>query len=144
MSYGKLKPINIVLAQISLVEQRLRNHHGLVSQLSESRDHATHQGKTSTCDLAQPSVQTQGAFGPEYLAEDESPSYQDSPTIPAPIHYARKAGSPQLVNEDPDDQAPSEDATVGNPTPHDDFGHVDGTRPESRLHTSDFIQNLSE
>ncbi|OGE46671.1 hypothetical protein PENARI_c143G07010 [Penicillium arizonense] len=138
------KVIDEVLAQISIVEQRLRNHHGLVTQLFESRDHATHQGKNSTCDGAQPFVPTQGAFSPEPLAEDESPSYQDSPTIPAPIHYASKAGSAQPVNEDPNDQTPSEDATVGNPTQRDDFGHVDDTRPESRLHTSDFIQNLSE
>ena len=142
--YGKLKPTNIVLAQISLVEQRLRNHHRLVSQLFASRDYAIHQGKNPTCDGAQPFVPTQGAFGPEPSAEDESPSYQDSPTIPAPIHYASKAGPPQPVNEDSNDRTLSEDATVGNPTQRGDSGHVDGTRPEFRLHTSDFIQNLSE
>ncbi|KAJ6034187.1 hypothetical protein N7499_003208 [Penicillium canescens] len=142
------KVIDEVLAQILLVEQRLRNHRGLVSQIFESRDHAIHRGKISICDgaqpFAQPFVPTQGAFGPGPLAEGDSIRYRDSPTIPVPIHYASKAGSAQPVNEDPNDQAPLEDATVRNPTQHDDFGHADGTRPESRLHTSDFIQNLSE
>ncbi|KAJ5558939.1 hypothetical protein N7535_009188 [Penicillium sp. DV-2018c] len=110
-----------------------------VSQLSESSDHATHQGKPPT---REGTVSTQEAFGPESLAEYESPGHQDSPTIPAPIHYARKAGSPQQVNKDPNGQAPSEDVTVVSPQ-HDEFAHADGTR-QSRLHTSDFIQNLSE
>ncbi|CAG8900093.1 unnamed protein product [Penicillium nalgiovense] len=138
------KVIGEVLAQISLVEQRLRNHHRLVSQLFASGDYAIHQGKNPTCDGAQPFVPTQGVFDPEPTAEDGSPSYQDSPTIPAPIHYASKAGSPEPVNEDSNDRTLLEDATVGNPTQRGDSGHVDGTRPEFRLHTSDFIQNLSE
>ena len=144
MLYGKLKPINIVLAQISLVEQRLRTHRSLVSQLSQSRDHATHQGKDFACGGAQPFVPTQRAFGPEPVADDESPRYQDSPIIPAPIHHASNAGSAQPVNEDPIDHTVSEDAIVGNSTQRDDLWSVNVARPEVRLHTADFIQSLSE
>jgi hypothetical protein len=115
-----------------------------VSRLCESGDQATHQAGGSTLEGGQSFVPTQGASGPEPLAEDESPSYQDSPTIPAPIHYASKAGSAQPVNEDPNDQTLSDDAIVGNSSERDDLCPAIDARAEFRLHTSDFIQSLSE
>lgn len=45
-SYNEISesnPMNVVLEQISLVEQHLRNHHDLVSRLSEDNYHDTHQ-----------------------------------------------------------------------------------------------------
>lgn len=104
MLYGKLKPINIVLGQIPLVEQRLRNYHDLVSRLSDSRVRSTHQGGDSTLDGAQSSVPTPGALGSGPLAEDESSSHQDLPSIPTHIDYASEARLAQPIYEDPNGQ----------------------------------------
>ncbi|OQD72518.1 hypothetical protein PENANT_c248G04367 [Penicillium antarcticum] len=137
--------IGEVLGQISLVEQRLQNHHDLVSQLSGSRDHSTHQnGDCSTLDGAQLSVPNQGALGSAPFAEEESSIHQDSPSIPTPIYYASETRSAQPVHEDPNDRTLSEDAIAGDSTRCHDLRPATGARPESRLHTCDFIQGLSE
>lgn len=129
---------------ISLVEQRLRNHHMLVSRLSESGDHATHQEGVSTFDGAQPFVPVQASLGPEPLAEDESPSHLDPPSIHTPIHYASNVGSAQPVHKDANDQTLSKDAIVNVATQRDESWPSNDARPEGRLHNADFIQSLSE
>ncbi|CAG7949988.1 unnamed protein product [Penicillium salamii] len=138
------KLIGDVLEQISLFEQRLRNHHGLVSLLSEKTDQVAHQARNSNFDSAQPSIPTQGSFGSRPSAEDGSSSHQDSPSIPTPIYYASQTRSAQPVEQDPNDQTPSDDAIAGDSTRRDDLRPATGPRPEFRLHTCDFIQILSE
>ncbi|KAJ5575597.1 hypothetical protein N7535_002523 [Penicillium sp. DV-2018c] len=135
------KVIDEILGQISLVEQRLRTHHSLVSQLVQNRDHAIQQGKDLACDDPRSSVPTQQAFSPELLAE-HSPHHQDSPITPAPI--MPKTRSPQSVDEDFNDHNVSEDVIEEISPPRDDSQPVNGAGSMSRLHKNEFIHNLNE
>lgn len=134
----------IVSKQISLAEQRLRNHHYLVSRLSENKDQAAHQEGGSTFDDTQSFVPFPAALSPEALAEDKSPSHRDPPTIPTPTQYASKFGSAQSVPEATNDQTLSEDAVVDDSIERDESWPSSDARAGFRLHKADFIQNLSK
>lgn len=69
--FWKLKLMNI-LEQISLVEQCLRKHHDLVSQLSENQHHTMPKAIDLPFDGAHSSVTTQDVSDANASTEDES------------------------------------------------------------------------
>jgi hypothetical protein len=142
--YRKLKPINVALEQISLVEQHLRNHQELVSQLSENKHHANNRGGALPLDSAQYALPNQGAFGPVASTEHESSSYQDSSSAYTTVQHAINDRSVQPVNEELNDPALPEVAIARNDLQRAGSCPESDARPEARLHASDFIQNLSE
>ncbi|CAG8879423.1 unnamed protein product [Penicillium salamii] len=114
MLYRKLRPSNVVLEQISLVARSLRNHRDLISRLSENKQHANHGGGALSFD------------------KYESSGYRNSPSNTTTVQHASNARSGQTVNEELNDPALPE-------------GDSENTaRPGFRLHTSDFIQSLSD
>lgn len=132
MLYRKLRPSNVVLEQISLVARSLRNHRDLISRLSENKQHANHGGGALSFDSAQFSVPNENLFSPVASAEYESSGYRNSPSNTTTVQHASNARSGQTVNEELNDPALPE-------------GDSENTaRPGFRLHTSDFIQSLSE
>jgi hypothetical protein len=120
------------LEQISLVARSLRNHRDLISQLSEDKQHANHRGGALSFDGVQSFVPNENFFSPVASAEYESSGYRDSPSNTTTIQHGSNARSGQPVNEELSDPALPEGATENN------------ARPGFRLHTSDFIQSLSE
>jgi len=132
------------LEQISLVARRLRNHRDLISRLSENTQHANHRGGALPFDSAQSSVPNEGAFSPVASAEQESSGYRDSPSTPMIIQHASNDRSGQPVNEELDDPALPEGAIARNNLQEDGSWPENDARPGFRLHTSDFIQSLSE
>jgi hypothetical protein len=141
--YRKLEPINVVLEQISLVEQHLRNHQDLVSQLSGNKDHVNNRGALPL-DGAQSALPNQGGFGPVSSTEQESSGYQDSSSPYLTVQNASNDRSVQPVNEELNDSAPPEVAIARDDLQRADSCPESDARPEPRLHASDFIQDLSE
>jgi hypothetical protein len=144
VQYRKLKPINVVLEQISLVEHHLRNHQDLVSQLSGNKDHVNNRGGALPLDGAQYALPNQGAFGPVSSTEQESSGYQDSSSAYTTVQHANNDRSVQPVNEELNDSAPLEVAIARNDLQRAGSCPESDARPEPRLHASDFIQDLSE
>jgi hypothetical protein len=142
--YRKLKPINVVLEQISLVEQHLRNHQDLVSQLSENEHHVNNRGGALPLDGAQYTLPNQGAFGPVSSTEQESSGYQDSSSAYTTVQHASNDRSVQPANEELNDSAPPEVAIARNDLQRAGSCSGSDARPGPRLHASDFIQDLSE
>jgi hypothetical protein len=142
--YWKLKLMSIVLEQISLVEQCLRNHHDLVSQLPENQHHTIPKAINPPFDSAHSSVTTQGVSDPNASTEDESSGCRNSPSALTTIRYARDGGLAQPVNIDLNEPALPAVAIVRNNSQRDGLQPGNDARPECRLHTSDFIQSLSE
>ncbi|CAG8217668.1 unnamed protein product [Penicillium salamii] len=132
MLYRKLRPSNVVLEQISLVARSLRNHRDLISRLSENKQHANHGGGALSFDGAQFSVPNDNFLSPVASAEYESSGYRDSPSNTTIIQHASNARSGQTANEELNDPALPEGDSENN------------ARPGFRLHTSDFIQSLSD
>ncbi|KAJ5202937.1 hypothetical protein N7449_005016 [Penicillium cf. viridicatum] len=104
--------------QISLVARLLRNHRDLICLLSENKQHANHREEALSFKGAQPSVPKEDFSSPIASPEHKDSGYRDSPYTPTTIQYARnnRSGQPPENN----------------------------ARPGIRLHTSDFIQSLSE
>lgn len=144
VQYRKLKPINVVLEQISLVEQHLRTHQDLVSQLSGNKDHVNNRGGALPLDGAQYALPNQGAFGLVSSTEQESSGYQDSSSAYTTVQHASNDRSVQTVNEELNDSAPPEVAIARNDLQRAGSCTESDARPEPRLHASDFIQGLSE
>ncbi|CRL30902.1 uncharacterized protein N7506_003878 [Penicillium brevicompactum] len=138
------KTIGEVLEQISLVRRHLRNHRDLISRLSEDKHHANPRGEALPLDDASFSFSNGGSFDPVASAEYESSGYRYSPYTPTAIGYASNDRSSQPVDQDLNDPALSEGAFAGNSTQLDGSGPEKDARPGFRLHTSDFIQCLSE
>ncbi|KAF3011296.1 hypothetical protein E8E15_002738 [Penicillium rubens] len=136
--------VSEVLEQISLVEQHLRNHQDLVSQLSENKHHVNNRGGALHLDGAQNALPNQGAFGPVASTEDESSGYQDSSSAYTTVQHASNDRSVQAVNEELNDAALPEVAIARNDLQRAVACLESDARPGPRLHASDFIQNLSE
>lgn len=132
------------MEQISLVRRHLRNHRDLISRLSEDKHHANPRGEALPLDDASFSFSNGGSFDPVASAEYESSGYRYSPYTPTAIGYASNDRSSQPVDQDLNDPALSEGAFAGNSTQLDGSGPEKDARPGFRLHTSDFIQCLSE
>jgi hypothetical protein len=142
--YLNLKLRNIVLEQISLVEQCLRNHHDLVSQLSENQNHITPKAIDLPFDGAHSSLTTQGVSDAHASTEDENLGGRDSPFAPTTIRYGRNEGLAQPVDIEPNEPALPVVAIVRNNSQRDGLQPGRDTRSGCRLHASDFIQSLSE
>ncbi|OQE68393.1 hypothetical protein PENNAL_c0154G07346 [Penicillium nalgiovense] len=136
--------ISEVLEQISLVEQHLRTHQDLVSQLSGNKDHVNNRGGALPLDGAQYALPNQGAFGLVSSTEQESSGYQDSSSAYTTVQHASNDRSVQTVNEELNDSAPPEVAIARNDLQRAGSCTESDARPEPRLHASDFIQGLSE
>ncbi|KAJ6163830.1 hypothetical protein N7497_003809 [Penicillium chrysogenum] len=136
--------VSEVLEQISLVEQHLRNHQDLVSQLSENKHHVNNRGGALPLDSAQYALPSQGAFGPVASTEHESSGYQDSSSAYTTVQHASNDRSVQAVNEELNDAALPEVAIARNDLQRAGSCPESDARPALRLHASDFIQNLSE
>ncbi|CAG7997199.1 unnamed protein product [Penicillium salamii] len=137
-------PTNVVLEQISLVARHLRNHRDLITRLFEDKHHANHRGEALPLDDASFSFSNGGSIDPVASAEHESSGYRYSPYTPTAIGYASNDRSSQPVDQELSDPALSEGAFAGNNTQRDGSGPEKDARPGFRLHTSDFIQCLSE
>ena len=144
VQYRKLKPINVVLEQVSLVEQHLRDHQNLVSQLSRNKDHVNNRGGALPLAGAQCALPNQGAFGPVSSTEQESSGYQDSSSAYTTVQHASNDRSVQPVNEELNDSAPPEVTIARNDLQRAGSCPESDARPEPRLHASDFTQVLSE
>jgi hypothetical protein len=136
-------PTNVVLEQISLVARHLRNHRNLISRLSEERHHVNHRGALPF-DSAQSAVPVEGALGPIALAEHESSGHRDSPPTITILRYRSSDQTAHSTIEEPHGPGllggtlAEKDLQCDSPPPNEDA--IQG----SRLHTSDFIQSLSE
>ncbi|CAG7947987.1 unnamed protein product [Penicillium salamii] len=136
------KMINEVLGQISLVEQHLHDHYILVSRLSKTKhDFTQHEGLHYKG--VESSIPTEGVFEPGASPEDESSGHRDSTSAPMAICHVSHDQSAQQVNGEVNDPSAPEDLATRNnqqdvPCPGNDV------RPGFRLHTSDFVQSLSE
>ncbi|KAI3093931.1 hypothetical protein CBS147333_10054 [Penicillium roqueforti] len=138
------KTIGEVLEQISLVARSLRNHRDLISRLSENKHQANHRGETLPFEGAPSSVPNEVFFGPVASAEHEGSGYRDSPYTPPTIQHASNDRLGQPVNEELNDPALLEGAIARNSLQRNDSWPENDVRPGFRLHTSDFIQSLSE
>ncbi|CAG8127607.1 unnamed protein product [Penicillium nalgiovense] len=136
--------ISEVLEQISLVEQHLRNHQELVSQLPGNKDHVNNRGGALPLDGAQCDLPNQGAFGPVSSTEQQSSGYQGSSSAYTTVQHASNDRSDQPVNEELNDSAPPKVAIARDDLQRAGSCPESDARPEPRLHASDFIQNLSE
>ncbi|CAG8243845.1 unnamed protein product [Penicillium nalgiovense] len=136
--------ISEVQEQISLVEQHLRTHQDLVSQLSGNKDHVNNRGGALPLDGAQSALPNQGGFGLVSSTEQESSGYQDSSSPYTTVQHASNDRSVQTVNEELNDSAPPEVAIARNDLQRAGSCTESDARPEPRLHASDFIQGLSE
>lgn len=143
MLYRKLKSINVVLEQVSVVEQHLHDHHILVSRLSETKHHAIQQGG-QLLDVVESSVLIEGVFGPGASAESENSVRRDSTSAPTTTRLVSNDQTVQPVNGELDDPAVPEDSAARNNLHRDVSWPENNASPGSRLHTSDFVQNLSE
>jgi hypothetical protein len=83
------KLMDIVLDQISLVEQCPRNHHDLVSQLSENQHHTIPKAIDLPFDGTHSSVIDQGVSDPNASIEYESSGCRNSPSALTTICYAK-------------------------------------------------------
>ncbi|OGE49401.1 hypothetical protein PENARI_c021G00989 [Penicillium arizonense] len=138
------KTISEVLEQISLVEQCLRNHHDLVSQLSENQNHIKPKAIDLPFDGAHSSLTTQGVSDAHASTEDENLGGRDSPFAPTTIRYGRNEGLAQPVDIEPNEPALPVVAIVRNNSQRDGLQPGRDTRSGCRLHASDFIQSLSD
>ncbi|KAJ5264974.1 hypothetical protein N7505_007767, partial [Penicillium chrysogenum] len=140
------KTISEVLEQISLVEQCLRNHRNLVSQLSGNKHPAVSRGWDLPFNSTGSSVSTHGVYSPHASAEDESSGYRP-PSAHMTMHHAsdeRDDGLTEQINRELNDPAIPCVTTPGNSPQRDGLQPRNGTQPRPRLHTSNFIQSLSE
>ncbi|CAG8221704.1 unnamed protein product [Penicillium nalgiovense] len=140
---GARRVISEVLEQIPLVEQHLRHHQALVSQLSGNKDHVNNRGALPL-DGTQYALPNQGAFCPVSSTEPESTGYQDSPSAHTTVQHASNDRSVQPVNKELNDSALPEITIARNHLQRAGSCPESDAMPETRLHASDFIQNLSE
>ncbi|CAG8052263.1 unnamed protein product [Penicillium nalgiovense] len=139
-----LKLLRSVLEQISLAEQHLRNHQDLVSALPENKHHANNRGGALPLDGVQYALPNQGAFGPVSSTGQESSGYQDSSSAYTTVQHASNDRSALTANDELNDSALPEVAIARNDLQRAGSCPESDARPGPRLHTSDFIRNLSD
>lgn len=132
------KLMDIVLDQISLVEQCPRNHHDLVSQLSENQHHTIPKAIDLPFDGTHSSVINQGVSDPNASIEYESSGCRNSPSALTTICYARDDGLAQPVNIELNEPALLVVTIVRNNSQRDGFNLGTDVRLGCRLQSSDF------
>lgn len=128
-----------------LVEQHLQTHHDLVTQLYKDRDRATHQEEHLDHESVHIHLPHQGGLNAR-ASRDETSGHQDASSTPANIELPTSDQTAQAITADPHDPTLSEVAISQNGIHihQDGFQQVNHGKETTRLHTSDFIQTLSE
>ncbi|OQE65470.1 hypothetical protein PENNAL_c0205G02379 [Penicillium nalgiovense] len=138
------KTIGEVVELISLVARRLRNHRDLISRLSEDKHHANHRGGALPFEDTQSSVPNEDVFGPVASAEHESSGHRDSQSSITILRYRSNDQTSHPTIEEPHGPGLSGSALAEKDLQCDGPRSNEGAIQGVRLHTSDFIQSLSE
>jgi hypothetical protein len=144
----RLNQVTAVLRKMLVLEQRLTNHHDVVGQLFQDKPHATLQEET--LELGGDRANHPDEAVSDMRASDARVSREDTlsdrgrPPPGRDIHQHSSDQSTQPIIEELHEKGETGASVSGNSMQHENPQPITTTSQGSRLHLSDFIQNLSE
>jgi hypothetical protein len=131
-----------------VVEQRLTNHHAVVAQLFQDKPHATlHENplelggdRANPPDEAASDVEVSDAR----VSREDTLSDRNRPLPLRDMHERSSDQTTQPIIEELHDKGEAGGFVLENNMEHENLQPMATTSQGSRLHLSDFIQNLSE